>query len=181
MIKNIFLIATFGIFFVVLVLLITNPQPTPQIEAGTVKQQDPDLPNPLFTPGAINKDITQANIKDNICNPHWTTKSIRPTSSYTTKLKIAQMKQSHLQGQTADYEEDHLISLEGGGNPTDPKNLWPEHYSEPYGAKDKDKVENTIHSQVCRGIITLQQGQDILAHHWKEFFIKNYQNGKATN
>ena len=28
----------------------------------------------------------------------------------------------------SDYQEDHLISLELGGNPTDPRNLWPEPY-----------------------------------------------------
>jgi hypothetical protein len=27
------------------------------------------------------------------------------------------------------YEEDHLISIEDGGDPTDPRNLWPEPYN----------------------------------------------------
>jgi hypothetical protein len=27
------------------------------------------------------------------------------------------------------YEEDHLISLEDGGDPTDPRNLFPEPYN----------------------------------------------------
>jgi len=29
------------------------------------------------------------------------------------------------------YEEDHFISLEVGGHPKDPKNLWPEMYELP--------------------------------------------------
>jgi len=32
------------------------------------------------------------------------------------------------------YEEDHLISLENGGDPKDPKNLWPEPYNTKVGA-----------------------------------------------
>jgi hypothetical protein len=31
-----------------------------------------------------------------------------------------------LVGNPKDYEEDHLISLELGGAPRDPKNLWPQ-------------------------------------------------------
>jgi death-on-curing protein len=52
----------------------------------------------------------------------WTA-TIRP-ASYTAKLKIAQMKELGPRGRPEDYKEDKL-SLEVGGNPTDPKNLWP--------------------------------------------------------
>ena len=31
-------------------------------------------------------------------------------------------------GSPSDYQEDHLVSLELGGHPTDPRNLWPEPY-----------------------------------------------------
>jgi len=59
-------------------------------------------------------------------------------------------------GSTSNYEEDHLIPLEVGGNPTDPNNLWPEPYAEPNGARDKDKVENFLHDEVCSGQMTLR-------------------------
>jgi hypothetical protein len=44
------------------------------------------------------------------------------------------------------YEEDHLIPLEDGGGPTDPRNLWPEPYNTHMGgvimgACQKDVVE----------------------------------------
>ena len=64
-------------------------------------------PDPQRTPGAVNPDITQANIARNLCNPNWSTDSIRPPSSYTTALKIKQMTPWGLGGTTADYEEDH--------------------------------------------------------------------------
>jgi hypothetical protein len=56
------------------------------------------------------------------------------------------------------YEIDHLISLELGGS-NDKANLWPESYSGPNNAHDKDKVENALHQQVCSKIITLAEAQ----------------------
>src|SRR5262249_16206964 len=50
---------------------------------------------------------------------------------------------------TGHYEEDHIISLENGGHPRDPKNLYPEAYNteidgERVGAHEKDKVEKVL-------------------------------------
>ena len=62
------------------------------------------------------------------------------------------------------HQEDHLISLELGGNPTDPRNLWPEPYPR---ASDVDKIENELNSEVCSGQLTLaqaQQREDTLKH-----------------
>jgi hypothetical protein len=35
-------------------------------------------PDPVRTPGAANPQVTQRTIQDNICNPHWSTKLMRP-------------------------------------------------------------------------------------------------------
>src|SRR6266700_785538 len=52
----------------------------------------PDIyPDPARTPGTINADISQENIGETICNPRWSTKSIRPDASYTNRLKIEQI------------------------------------------------------------------------------------------
>src|SRR5437899_6984391 len=84
-------------------------------------------PDPATTPGVVNPDITQANVPTTICNPEWSTKSIRPPVSYTNHLKAQQLAASRFKDKNpSHYEEDHLISLELGGNPRDPKNLWPE-------------------------------------------------------
>jgi hypothetical protein len=49
-----------------------------------------------------------------------------PRVSYTNALKIEQMPIYELGGSPSLYEEDHLIPLELGGAPRNPKNLWPE-------------------------------------------------------
>jgi hypothetical protein len=85
-----------------------------------------DLPNPVMTPGATNSDVTQANIERTICVRGYT-KTIRPPAYYTNRLKKEQLAQyGYADRNPRHYEEDHLIPLEIGGNPTDPRNLWPE-------------------------------------------------------
>ena len=51
---------------------------------------------------------------------------MRPPTSYTDELKLEGMRAYGRSGGAGDYQEDHLISLELGGHPTDPRNLWPE-------------------------------------------------------
>ena len=131
-------------------------------------------------PGVINQDITQDTIDQTICDPNWSTKSERPPSAYTTALKIKQLQALGWSDQsTADYEEDHLISLELGGNPTDPNNLWPESYKTTPNARDKDKVENYLHAQVCSGAMTLQEAQNEISTDWTKVQT-NPQYGSVT-
>lgn len=137
----------------------------------------PELyPNHNLTPGAVNADISQNNINQNICNPHWSTKSIRPPASYTTALKKKQLANGYtIKGDVNlnDYEEDHFISLELGGDPKSEKNLWPESYlTQPVNAKDKDKVENELHKEVCAGKITLKEAQEIITTDWYKFYLQ---------
>lgn len=73
------------------------------------------------------------------------------------------------QGTAADYEEDHLIPLELGGNPTDPRNLWPQPYLPVPGAHEKDLAENAAHSAVCSGKMTLATAQQKIAADWIAF------------
>jgi hypothetical protein len=67
---------------------------------------------------------------------------------------------------TGDYEEDHLISLELGGAPSDPRNLWPEPYNSPDGARVKDVIENKLHALVCSHTISLATAQHAIATNW---------------
>ena len=126
-----------------------------------------DLPDPAVTPGVTNPAVTQDNIKDTICKIGWT-KTIRPTASYTNKLKLTQMAAAKLPGSPRDYEEDHLISLELGGNPTDPANLWPELWVSPtgWGARKKDVIETYLKRQVCGGRVTLAEAQQAIRTDW---------------
>ena len=121
------------------------------------------LADPARTPGVLNPDVTQANIRTTICRHGWTD-TIRPPTEYTNDLKRKQMRQYRESGSLSDYQEDHLISLELGGSPTDPRNLWPEPYPR---ASDVDKIENELNDEVCSGQLTLaeaQQREDELKH-----------------
>jgi hypothetical protein len=116
-------------------------------------------------PGATNPAVTQANIATTVCVSGWT-KTIRPPASYTNKLKLAQMKVLGLTGSPHDYEEDHDISLEIGGNPTDPNNLWPEPWHGPWNAHDKDRLENALKRDVCSGKMALAAAQAAIRTNW---------------
>jgi len=111
--------------------------------------------SPSLTPGALNPDVTQANIDETICARGWT-KTVRPPVDYTNELKLKQMRLYGLTGSPRDYQEDHLISLELGGDPRDPRNLWPEPY--PRAAK-VDTIENELNAKVCSGTLTLAEAQ----------------------
>lgn len=91
---------------------------------------------------------------------------IRPPASYTDQLKIQQMRAYGLTGTTADYEEDHLIPLEVGGDPRDPRNLWPEPRGGKPNAGEKDRLENYLHAQVCAGRMMLADAQHAIATDW---------------
>jgi hypothetical protein len=107
------------------------------------------------TPGALNPDVTQATIRATICVKGWT-KTIRPPTDYTNDLKQKQMGEYGVGGSISDYQEDHLISLELGGHPTDPRNLWPEPYPR---ASEVDAIENDLNDKVCSGELSLEQAQ----------------------
>jgi hypothetical protein len=109
------------------------------------------LPIRSITPGALNAAVRQATIRRTICVAGWTRK-VRPSTSYTNALKARQMPLYGLTGPPSLYEEDHLIPLELGGAPRNPKNLWPEPRSQ---AKRSDPLENKLHRSVCSRKMTL--------------------------
>lgn len=125
-----------------------------------------DLPDLAITPGATDTSVTQANIQTTICVKGYT-KTVRPPANYTNKLKKRQIADYHLTDTNPKhYEEDHLISLELGGAPRDPRNLWPEPWKSEWNAKKKDRLENALHRMVCDGEITLATAQNAMAHDW---------------
>jgi hypothetical protein len=140
--------------------------------SGSVGDRLPGEPDSLLTPGALNPAVTQSSINSTICVSGWTA-TIRPSSSYTTGLKIQQIATyGYADTSTSAYEEDHLISLELGGAPTDPRNLWPEPYTisladgRSTGAHTKDGFETTLKNKVCSGTLTLAEAQAEIGIHW---------------
>jgi hypothetical protein len=116
-----------------------------------------------LTPGVVNPDVTQATIASTICRRGWT-RTVRPPVSYTNDLKHTGLRQYRLRGPPSRYQEDHLISLELGGHPTDPRNLWPEPYPR---AATVDRAENELNAEVCSGKLSLldaQQRESLLKH-----------------
>ena len=131
-------------------------------------------PDSSRTPGAPNPDITHDNIADNICKKGWTTSSVRPPTSVTSRIKVQTMAAYGFTN-PAHYELDHLMSLQVGGCPACLTNLWPEAYGDAAhpmsqderakwnrenpdsaavlaGALEKDKVEDHVHDEICFGI-----------------------------
>ncbi|KIG11213.1 hypothetical protein BurMR1_1873 [Burkholderia sp. MR1] len=101
------------------------------------------MPDPRRTPGALNPDVTPATIRSTICVKSYT-KTIRPEEDYTERLKRQQIAEyGYSDRRLRDYEEDHLISLELGGSPSDPRNLWPQphHVVGGWGSYAKDRLE----------------------------------------
>lgn len=126
------------------------------------------LPNRHRTPGAVNPAVTQQTIRSTICRTGYTS-TVRPSSSYTTRLKVDQLGSGYaFRGDraTRDYEEDHLIALEIGGAPSDARNLWPEPELGSDGAHAKDLVENQLHDLVCAGAVPLRVAQRAMATNW---------------
>jgi len=107
------------------------------------------------TPGVVNPDVTQEDIASTICVHGWT-RTIRPPTDYTNALKVKQMREYGVGGSPSRYQEDHLISLELGGHPTDVRNLWPEPYPR---AAEMDSIENELNAKVCDGDMSLDEAQ----------------------
>jgi hypothetical protein len=104
----------------------------------------------------LNASVTQATIASTICVSGYTA-TIRPPVSYTSPLKLRQLATyGEVDRNPADYEEDHAVSLEAGGSPTSPSNLYPEPHSVSFG---DDTVENRTHADICAGRITLAAGR----------------------
>lgn len=116
------------------------------------------------TPGQIIPGVT----KDQICVPGYS-KSVRNVPESEKK----QVYESYgiSERQLGEYEVDHLISLELGGS-NDISNLWPEAADPVPGFHEKDKVENYLHSQVCSGIISLEEAQNEISSNWLQVFNK---------
>jgi hypothetical protein len=67
--------------------------------------------------------------------------------------------------QHSKYEFDHLIPRELGGADSE-SNLWPQPWTGPYNAHQKDRLENALHKAVCAGQMTLDFAQDAISSDW---------------
>ena len=148
--------------------------------AGSVLAQDASisqsginklaLPNPVFTPGAIDPAVTPQNLQSTVCVKGYTA-TVRPDKKYTNRLKREQLRQfNYADRNPQNYEQDHLIPLSIGGNPSDPKNLWPQPRSGAWGAEQKNDLEFVVYKMVCKGDIGLAEAQQRVARNWIEAY-----------
>ena len=108
-----------------------------------------------LTPGVVNDAVSPATVRSTICTRGWT-RTIRPPTSYTDDLKLRQLREYGFPGGPRRYQEDHLISLELGGHPDDPRNLWPERRPR---AEQVDALENELNDKICNGRMSLRDAQ----------------------
>lgn len=111
----------------------------------------PPSPRP-FLIGRLNPAVTESTVKTTVCKTGWT-KSIRPSVTFTNAVKRQQLPPG---ASPAAYEEDHLMPLELGGAPRDPRNLWPVKWAR---ARLDDAWETRLHKELCAGEVTLMQAQ----------------------
>jgi len=141
----------------------TEPSLPTERPAGSCKSVN-GFPDSNCTPGQIDPSVTQSNIKTTICVSGYT-KKVRPPTSYTNALKVQQISEyGYTDTNVKDYEEDHFIPLELGGNPTDPGNLWPELGPSP---NPKDSVEGKLKRLVCSNKMTLDEARQRIRANWK--------------
>src|SRR5580704_7780758 len=119
------------------------------------------LPDPRCTPGSIDPQVTQADIRSTICKEGWTN-TIRPPESQTERFKYDVAYPAYRTPQSERTELDHLVPLELGGS-NDATNLWPEYPPTP---NPKDKVEDALNAAVCRGRVSLAAAQKAIAADW---------------
>jgi hypothetical protein len=107
---------------------------------------------------------------DELCTSGYT-QGVRNVPSAAKKQACAAygVAPEHCNGK--EYEIDHLISLELGGS-NDPKNLWPQPYQPKPGAREKDRLENWLHKQVCDGTISLADAQQEIANDWYAAYLQ---------
>jgi hypothetical protein len=146
---------------------VVQPQPPAGSCRYTFVGSDP-LPDAHCTPGALNPQVTQGTLASTICKSGYSS-SIRPPESITGREKRGSALAYGYTGPFSTGEYDHLVSLELGGDPNDPANLWVEPNDNPNAtttANAKDVLEDRLHSLVCSGQLPLATAQEAIASNW---------------
>lgn len=123
------------------------------------------IPDKMCTPGAVNPKIEQKDIKNTICDDGYLAK-VQPSKDYMAKIKLDRLKAYGIKEDPDNYELDHLIPIELGGNPTAIENLWPQLITGPKGSRAKNGREQELHKQVCSGERGLRLTQSAIASDW---------------
>ena len=94
-----------------------------------------------------------------------------PPACYTHALKKKQIATyGYSDIDPRHYEEDHLIPLSIGGNPSDPLNLWPQPRISEWNAEKKDILELKLYKLVCDGTVSLDEARREISSNWIETY-----------
>jgi hypothetical protein len=115
------------------------------------------LPDRRCTPGEALGHITAVNA----CRPGYA----GSVGSVSAKLERAVYLEYGITRPASQYEIDHLVSLQLGGD-NSIANLWPEAATPAPGFHEKDRLEKHLRHEVCSGAANLRAVQRMLASDW---------------
>ncbi len=128
------------------------------------------LPNNAATPGVVNHKVKAGTIKQTICRPSWV-KSAQPSARTLASQKSRLVKHARYGADVAkNFDVDHRIPIEVGGDARDPKNLWLQPLNIQWNALVKNKLETYVQTEVCAGRMKLADGQAIFQRDWVDVF-----------
>jgi hypothetical protein len=119
------------------------------------------MPNPKLTPGDVLPSVTT----EDICTPGWAHDHRDVTQADKAEVYAEYPGTEERCQCPGCCEVDHLIPLELGGS-NDIKNLWPEPEDPRPGFHEKDQLERTLHSRVCKRMMSLADAQKCIAADW---------------
>ncbi len=114
----------------------------------------PNTPMPSTSPGDVRTDLTQRQI----CATRWGSDRRHVTEAMKRDVFRAYGYPDGNADSRCPCEVDHIISRELGGADT-VQNLMIQSYRGDCNARDKDRVENALAAQMCRGGISLWAAQ----------------------
>jgi hypothetical protein len=123
------------------------------------------LPDPACTPGAVFRKAT----RKLVCRKGYSSKVRHVTSSTRENVYAEYGIASHT---PEEYEIDHLVPLELGGSNAI-SNLFPQPaVPDPpgMGFHDKDRLENSMHADVCDQLYGLGEAQKAIAANWVQAY-----------
>ncbi len=116
---------------------------------------------------ALNPAVSDDTIGGTICVSGYT-KSVRPATSYTKRIKAAMLSEAGIdKARARDFELDHIVPLALGGHPSNPSNLALQPWDGKHGAKMKDILEKRLQELVCGRQVTLIDARMCIAQDWE--------------
>jgi hypothetical protein len=136
---------------------------------------DLSVPDLTITPGVV-----ACTSKEAVCNTKWGKDKRHVTAGMKREvfalygLSGNDDKSCRLDRHGRRFEIDHAVSRELCGADA-VKNLWPQCYSGKWNAVMKDRLENRLHREVCRGAISLEAAQrEISLEDWRVAYRKYF-------